>query len=103
MTTEEEETASKESPYRAVHDIKHSSNDDDLPGKLVRAEGEKKVADKAVNEAYDNVGTVLEFYKEHFKWNSIDNKNMDVISTVHFGTGYENACKCSCLSRHSRN
>ena len=76
-----------------MYDAKHSSNQGQLPGKLVRAEGEKKVKDKAVNEAFDNVGIVLDFYKKHFNWNSIDNKNMDVISTVHFGKDYENACK----------
>ena len=83
----------KESPYRAVHDASNSFQESELPGKLVRAEGEPKVEDKAVNQAYANVGTVLKFYKDHFKWNSIDNKNADIISTVHFGEAYENACK----------
>lgn len=85
------------SPKRAdreVHDAKNSSDESDLPGKLARAEGDPPVKDKAVNETYDNVGTVLKFYKEHFKWKSIDNKNTDVISTVHFGEKYENACQC---------
>lgn len=72
----------------------NKDNEGSLPGEIVRAEGEPKVKDKAVNEAFDNVGTVLEFYKEHFKWHSIDNKNTDVISTVHFGEAYENACRC---------
>jgi Zn-dependent metalloprotease len=85
----------KDTPYRAVYNAEHTFNEDTLPGKLVRAEGEKAVKDKAVNEAYDNVGTVLEFYKEHFNWKSIDNDNMDVISSVHFGSGYENACEYS--------
>ncbi|KAM5348682.1 hypothetical protein ACJ41O_008506 [Fusarium nematophilum] len=81
----------KDAPYRAIHDVENSSNEGHLPGKLVRSEGEGKVKDKAVNEAYDNIGTVLNFYKKHFEWNSIDNKNMDVVSTVHFGKNYENA------------
>lgn len=84
----------KESPHRSVYDAGHVSSETELPGKLVRTEGDKEAKDKAVNEAYDNVGTVLEFYKEKFKWNSIDNKNVDVISSVHFGEQYENACKC---------
>ncbi|GKU18643.1 protealysin [Fusarium langsethiae] len=50
---------SPKGPYRAIHDIHESSNEEKLPGKL--------------------------------KWLSIDNKNMDVISTVHFGRQYENA------------
>ncbi|CAM1506463.1 Fc.00g061040.m01.CDS01 [Cosmosporella sp. VM-42] len=53
-------------PYRAVYDAKHSSNQGQLPGKLVRAEGESRSKDKAVNDAYDNVGIVLKFYKDRF-------------------------------------
>lgn len=82
----------KETPHRAIYDAEHVSSETQLPGKLIRAEGDKEAKDKTVNEAYDNVGTVLEFYKDKFKWNSIDNKNMDVISSVHFGEEYENAC-----------
>lgn len=87
------ELAKKSSPKRSVYDANHTTDEADLPGKLVRKEGEDKVKDEAVNEAYDNVGIVLGFYKEQFNWNSIDNKNVDVSSSVHFGEGYENACK----------
>ena len=84
----------KDSPAeRFLHDAKHSFSENNLPGELVREEGDEPVKDKAVNQAYDNVGTVLDFYKEHFNWNSFDNKNHDVTSTVHFGEEYENACK----------
>ncbi|KAK2669704.1 hypothetical protein RAB80_015230 [Fusarium oxysporum f. sp. vasinfectum] len=83
---------------RAKRDLQHVEglmqqklDEADLPGKLVRKEGGDKVKDEAVNEAYDNVGIVLGFYKEQFNWNSIDNKNVDVSSSVHFGEGYENA------------
>ncbi|KAM6523094.1 hypothetical protein FSOLCH5_003713 [Fusarium solani] len=85
------ELAKKSSPKRSVYDANHITDEADLPGKLVRKEGENKVKDKAVNEAYDNVGIVLDFYKKQFNWNSIDNKNMDVSSSVHFGEEYENA------------
>ncbi|PNP51540.1 hypothetical protein THARTR1_07796 [Trichoderma harzianum] len=84
-------TLGKDAPQRSIYDAEHTSSERQLPGKLVRAEGDKAAKDKTVNEAYDNVGTVLEFYKDKFKWNSIDNKNMDVISSVHFGRQYENA------------
>ncbi|WYZ41158.1 hypothetical protein EsH8_V_000053 [Colletotrichum jinshuiense] len=77
--------------YRAVYDVKNSSKERDLPGTVVRVEGQKAVKDKAVNDAFDNVGEVLKMYKEKFEWVSIDNKNMHVISTVHFGKKYENA------------
>lgn len=88
--------ASKKSPHRSVYDAHHSHTD--LPGKLVRLEGEPAVTDRAVNQAYENVGTVLDFYKKHFDWSSIDNHNMDVASSVHFGHSYQNACKSHSLN-----
>jgi len=77
--------------YRAVYDAKNDPDEEDLPGKVVRVEGQKAGKDDAVNDAYDNVGRVLDFYLEQFDWKSIDNKNMHVISSVHFGKKYENA------------
>ncbi|KAJ6788614.1 hypothetical protein PWT90_10563 [Aphanocladium album] len=80
-----------EATYRAVYDAQNTPDEGTLPGKLAREEGQEAVKDKAVNEAFDNVGAVLKFYKEKFAWTSIDNKNAKVISSVHFGKAYENA------------
>lgn len=91
---------SKDAPYRAIYDAQNTSSESGLPGKLVRAEGEAAVKDETVNEAFDNVGAVLDFYKDQFKWKSIDNQNADVISSVHFGEAYENACKCNKILVH---
>ncbi|PFH59977.1 hypothetical protein XA68_11652 [Ophiocordyceps unilateralis] len=88
---EDDKEKHKGNPYRAVYDAKKTMDQDALPGELVRAEGEGKVKDEDVNLAYDNVGHVLGFYKKHFQWKSIDNKNADVISSVHFGHQFENA------------
>lgn len=77
--------------YRAVYDAKNDDNEDDLPGDVLRVEGQKPSQDQAANDAYDNVGRVLDFYLQQFKWNSIDNKNEHVISSVHFGQKYGNA------------
>ncbi|KAK2042392.1 zincin [Colletotrichum somersetense] len=87
-------TAAKKQPdatYRAVYDAKNTDDEQGLPGDVVRVEGQKAVDDKAVNEAFDNVGQVLKMYKEKFDWLSIDNHNMNVVSSVHFGNKYENA------------
>ncbi len=54
-------------------------------------EGQKAATDEAANEAFDNVGRVLDFYQSIFNWKSIDNKNMHVLSSVHFSQDYENA------------
>ncbi|ORY61525.1 uncharacterized protein BCR38DRAFT_396482 [Pseudomassariella vexata] len=84
-------TAKAKKTYRAVYDANHTEDEADLPGKMIRAESQKASKDKAVNQAYDNAGHVLDFYASIFNWKSIDNKNMHVISSVHFGTNYENA------------
>ena len=78
--------------YRAVYDAQNMDDMDALPRKKARVEGEKAVSDSAVNEAYDNAGIVLDFYSTLFGWNSLNNKNMHIISSVHFGTNYGNAC-----------
>ncbi|KAJ1328180.1 bacillolysin [Microdochium nivale] len=77
--------------HRAIFDAQHSMNEADLPGDLLRAEGQKPVTDEAANKAYNNTGKVLDFYAKLFDWQSIDNKNARIISTVHFGRQYENA------------
>ncbi|KXJ85472.1 metalloprotease [Microdochium bolleyi] len=76
---------------RAVYDMNHTADDTTLPGALLRDEGSSAVADKAANEVFDNVKVVLEMYEEKFQWNSLDNHDMRVICSVHFGDQYENA------------
>jgi Zn-dependent metalloprotease len=65
---------------RLIHDARKT---DELPGRLVRSEGQAKVADKAVNEAYDFSGDTYDFYDTLFSRNSLDNNGMTLISTVH--------------------
>lgn len=63
----------------------------ELPGELVRSEGDSPKGDAAVDEAYDGAGHTYDLYSEVFGRNSIDGKGMDVISTVHYMEGYDNA------------
>ncbi|KAI1100079.1 Metalloprotease [Jackrogersella minutella] len=90
-TVAAEQPAETEKTYRAVYDANHDSNEANLPGKVLRVEGQAASQDESANEAYDNAGRVLSFYSDIFNWKSIDNKNMHVISSVHFGVNYENA------------
>ncbi|KAK3938575.1 putative peptidase [Diplogelasinospora grovesii] len=85
--------AGKKTPgvYRAVYDAQHTEDEETLPGELLRVEGQKASLDAGANEAFDNVGKVLDFYLKTFDWKSIDNRNMHVLSSVHFGKEYENA------------
>jgi len=74
---------------RYIYDMKQRSVG--FPGKLVRSEGQNPVADDAVNEAYDNSGITYDFYKQVFDRNSIDNRGMPLISSVHVRRNYNNA------------
>jgi Zn-dependent metalloprotease len=65
---------------RQVFDARQT---DQLPGVLVRSEGQAKVADKAVNEAFDHAGATYDFYDTLFSRNSLDGKGMTLVSSVH--------------------
>jgi Zn-dependent metalloprotease len=75
--------------HRLVYDMK--SRKSPLPGKLIRSEGNPPVTDSAVNEAYDYSGVVYDFYKEIFNRNSLDDRGMSLLSSVHVGRKYNNA------------
>lgn len=73
---------------REIYDAQNKTS---LPGILVRKEGEKSNKDVAVDEAYDGAGTTYEFFQKFFGRNSLDNKGMKLISTVHYGRNFGNA------------
>jgi Zn-dependent metalloprotease len=67
---------------RQVFDAKQS---DQLPGQIVRSEGDPKSNDRTVNEAFDGAGDTYDFYDKIFQRNSLDDNGMTLISSVHFG------------------
>ena len=73
---------------RTVFDAHHRTA---LPGKLVRSEGEPASGDAAVDEAYDGAGATYDLYRETYGRNSIDDRGMRLDSSVHYGSGYDNA------------
>jgi Zn-dependent metalloprotease len=77
-----------EGKQRSVYDAKNGSQ---LPGTPVRAEGAKPVKDVAVNEAYDGSGATWDLYHDAYDRNSIDDRGMPLVSTVHYRVGYDNA------------
>jgi Zn-dependent metalloprotease len=69
-------------------------NSNDLSAKLVMQEGDPASTDIAVREAYDYAGVTWDFYQKLFNRNSIDDRGMTVISSVHYsenGAGFDNA------------
>lgn len=68
-----------------------AQNQEVQPGVRARFEGDAPTADATVNNSYDYNSIVRAFYKKVFGRNSINNAGMDLVSTVHYGDGFNNA------------
>ena len=75
--------------HRLVYDMQGKRYP--LPGKLVRSEGSRASKNPAVNEAYNGSGTTYDFYLKVLGRNSLDDRGMALISSVHFQRNYNNA------------
>ena len=73
---------------RMVFDADQRSN---LPGRLVRSEGDPPTGDPAADEAYDGAGVTYDLFWDVYARNSIDDKGLRIDSTVHYLKGYDNA------------
>ncbi len=73
---------------RTVYDARHGSQ---LPGAKARGEGDPPGKDVTVNEAYDGAGATYDLYRQAFDRNSIDDRGMPLVSTVHYRRDYDNA------------
>ncbi|QTF07541.1 peptidase M4 family protein [Brenneria izadpanahii] len=74
--------------YREIYD---AENQQQLPGKLVRKEGQNSNGDITVDEAYDYLGVTYDFFWQAFQRNSLDNQGLTLTGTVHYGQEYQNA------------
>jgi Zn-dependent metalloprotease len=73
---------------RSVYDAGHSRR---LPGKLVMAEHRAVSSDVEAIEAFAGSGATYDFFARVFLRNSIDGKGLPLISTIHYGTKFDNA------------
>ncbi|AMO23510.1 hypothetical protein GCM10027034_39800 [Ramlibacter solisilvae] len=62
-----------------------------LPGRLLRDEDDPPTSDKHADQAYENVGIALRFFKEVLGRDSIDGRGMRVDASVHYGLRFANA------------
>jgi Zn-dependent metalloprotease len=83
--------ASPVAPISLVRKVYDAEGTETLPGKLVRSEGQNDTQDKTVNEVYHGAGHTDALYREEYGRNSIDDRGMEIIQTVHFGDKYQNA------------
>ncbi len=73
---------------RHVHDAERGYL---LPGRIKRTEGTVATGDEHVDEAYRWSGAAYDLFNEEFGRNSLDGNGMDLISSVRFRPGYDNA------------
>jgi Zn-dependent metalloprotease len=71
--------------------IFNGHSESDLPGEVVRSEGQAATGDAAVDEAYDGLGGTYNYYQEAFQRNSIDGRGMPMLATVHSEVNLDNA------------
>jgi Zn-dependent metalloprotease len=76
--------------FITVYDVGHGG-DFALPGERRRGEGDPASPDPEVNEAYEGAEKTYEFYREVFDRDSIDGRGLEIVSSVHYGTEYDNA------------
>jgi Zn-dependent metalloprotease len=73
---------------RSIYSAKNTTN---LPGTLLRSEGQAKTGDVAADEAYDYLGATYAYYWDRLHRNSIDDAGLPLHGTVHYGKKYDNA------------
>jgi Zn-dependent metalloprotease len=73
---------------RAIYDAEQTQN---LPGTLIRQEGQPGNGDVAAEEAWNYLGVTYDFYWQVYQRNSLDNKGLKLDGTVHYGKAYQNA------------
>jgi Zn-dependent metalloprotease len=83
--------AATAAPDKLIRKVYNAGGAEELPGKLVRDEGAKPTRDTAVDAVYDGAGHTYSLYRDEYGRRSIDDRGMEIIQTVHFGEGYQNA------------
>jgi len=78
----------KQPLHRQVFDAQGSTL---LPGKLLRDEDDPPAHDGQANEAYENVGIALQFYRSVLGRESVDGRGLRIDTSVHYGVRFANA------------
>ncbi|MCC3278239.1 M4 family metallopeptidase [Arthrobacter sp. zg-Y40] len=64
---------------------------EELPGTVVRSEGQPPTSDPAVDETYDGLGATYRLFNDAFGHSSLDGAGRSLEATVHYGHDYDNA------------
>jgi Zn-dependent metalloprotease len=76
---------------RTVFTMNHDLNVANLPGVLVRSEGQLPVTDADANQAYDFSGQTYDYFALNHGRDSYDGAGAQLQSSVRFGSGFQNA------------
>jgi Zn-dependent metalloprotease len=63
----------------------------DLPGRLVRSEGDPETQDESADAAYDGAGLTYDLFLQEYQRDSLDGRGMTLVSSVHVGQQLNNA------------
>jgi Zn-dependent metalloprotease len=74
--------------HRTIDTASHTTS---VPGRIVRLEGAGPTGDPATDEAYDGLGATWTLYDSAYRRNSLDDKGLPLIASVHYGRDYDNA------------
>ncbi|WP_068276328.1 M4 family metallopeptidase [Aldersonia kunmingensis] len=75
-------------PNRTISD---AQNRDELPGMVVRSEGQPPTGAPPVDEAYDGFGATHALFAQAYGWDSLDGAGAPLNGSVHFRRKYDNA------------
>lgn len=75
---------------QTVYDAQHGGRSS-LPGVRERGEGEPSTGDSDVDSVFDNTSTTYDFYRDVYGRDSVDDKGMELISSVRYGVDFDNA------------
>ncbi|HEY5855153.1 MAG TPA: M4 family metallopeptidase [Aldersonia sp.] len=73
---------------RTISDARHTH---ELPGVVVRREGDLPTGDVAADEAYNGFGATYALFEQVYGRDSVDGRGGALDGTVHFGVEYDNA------------
>lgn len=73
---------------REIYDAQNTRN---LPGTLIRKEGQSGNGDVAAEEAWNYLGVTYDFFWQIYQRNSLDNQGLALLGTIHYDKEYQNA------------
>lgn len=75
----------------AQRTVSDAGGREELPGAVVRREGDPESGDAAADEAYAGLGATYDLFLQAFGRESLDGAGRPLLASVHYGRGYDNA------------